>query len=552
MAVLLALGAAACGASSASATPPDAIRVGGPSAPGDAKVAIVGSGGDLRGRAFRVVDSSGRAVLRGRLAGAGGSAAPWRHAARADLSRVRAPGAYRVRFGDLTSRPWIVRTNAVSAPIRAILGFFAANADGREPSPAHGPAHLRDAVVATGPHAGEAFDLTGGWMDAGDMLKFTHTTAYAAAALQVAARLDRADAPALTAAADVGVRWLLKAHPAPDLFIAQVGDERDHELGFRDPAGDDASGKVGIATRVAYANIGGDLGGKAAAALALAAERAGAAPASQAASAPALLDAARDWYAAGVAAGGVAPKLGAPSGDFYSGDTAQDALAAGAAALYRVTGERRYLDDALRYLGAITPDGRLGWNAMAGFAAADLCGALGAPGAADRAARATACAALGAQGRAALARARRGAFRTPGDFTWGQTGESSGAGALAAFAGGAIGLPGGLAGGAAARDWLLGRNPWGASFVTGYGPKAPRHPHHWSSLAGPGRPRGAVVGGPAPLADILAQDLGAPRRSPFDTAGATYEDRVDDYVTSEPAIDYAASAVLLLAALAGR
>jgi hypothetical protein len=30
---------------------------------------------------------------------------------------------------------------------------------------------------------------------------------------------------------------------------------------------------------------------------------------------------------------------------------------------------------------------------------------------------------------------------------------------------------------------------------------------------------------------------------------ATYEDRVADYVTSEPAIDYAASSTLLLAAL---
>lgn len=545
--IALAAAGVAVAAQAASAAAPPAIRVGGPSAPADAKVALVGSNADLRGRPFRVLDGGGRVVLRGALKAAPGSPAPWRRLAQADLSRLRTPGSYRVRAAGLSSRPWVVRAGAQRAPVAAILGYFAANADGGERSPAHGPAHLNDAVIASGPHAGQKFDLTGGWMDAGDMLKFTHTTAYAAAALQAAARLDAADAPALRATADVGVRWLLKAHPAPDLFVAQVGDERDHDLGFRDPAGDDGSGKEGIATRLAYPNIGGDLGGKAALALALAAERA---PADVA---PSLVGAAREWYAAGAAAGGVAPKLPAPAGDFYNGDTAADALAAGAAALFRVTGERAYLDDAIRDLAAIEPDGRLSWNALAGFAAADLCGALGAPAVDDAAARDAACAALRRQGEAAVARAREnGPFSTPGALGWGQTGENGGAGALAALAARATGVRDGAAVGAAARDWLLGRNPWGASFVVGYGPKAPRHPHHWASEQGPGKPRGAVVGGPAPRKDIVEQSFGAPRGGPFSTAAATYEDRLEDYVTSEPAIDYAASSILLLAALTAR
>ncbi len=371
--VTLAAAGVTVAAQTAAAAAPPAIRVGGPSAPADAKIALVGSNGDLRGRPFRVLDGGGRVVLRGKLKAASGSAAPWRRLAQADLSRLSRPGSYRVRAAGLSSRPWVVRGDAQRAPIAAILQYFAANADGAEPSPLHGPAHLDDAVIASGPYAGQRFDLTGGWMDAGDMLKFTSTTAYAAAALQAAARLDAADAPALRATADVGIRWLLKAHPAPGLFVAQVGDERDHDLGFRDPAADDASGTPGIATRLAYPNMGGDLGGAAALALALAAERA---PAEVA---PSLIGAARDWYAAGVAADGPSPKLPAPAGDFYTGENANDALAAGAAALYRVTGERPYLDDALGRLGVQQLDGRLGWNALAGFAAADLCGALGAP-----------------------------------------------------------------------------------------------------------------------------------------------------------------------------
>ncbi|MEV4423090.1 glycoside hydrolase family 9 protein [Patulibacter sp. NPDC049589] len=291
---------------SAEAAPPDAIRVGGPSTPADAKVAIVGSSAKLAGRRFTVVDARGRVVLRGRLTKAPGAPAPWRRASAADLSRLRTPGAYRVRTGRLTSRPWTIASHASTAPITTILRFFAANADGREASPAHGPAHLNDAVVASGPHAGQRFDLTGGWMDAGDTLKFTQTTAYAAAALQAAARLDRADAGRLRATADVGVRWLVKAHPAPELFVAQVGDARDHDLGFRDPATDDASPAPGIGVRQGYPDMGGDLGGKAALALALAAERA-TGPARED-----LLRQAREWYAAGKASGVVAPRLPDP------------------------------------------------------------------------------------------------------------------------------------------------------------------------------------------------------------------------------------------------
>lgn len=150
------------------------------------------------------------------------------------------------------------------------------------------------------------------------------------------------------------------------------------------------------------------------------------------------------------------------------------------------------------------------------------------------------CAKLREAAQAAADQAGTTAFGTPGPFGWGQTALSNGAGAIAALGGRA-----GVAAGA--RDWLLGRNPWGASFVVGYGPGAALHPHHWASVAGPGRPVGAVVGGPADLATLRAQGF-APS-GPYDTAAAAYEDRRDDYVTSEPALDYTAAGILLLAAL---
>ena len=476
-----------------------------------------------------MLDLTARVVFAGTLKRAPGTARPWRHAVQADFTAVTTPGTYRIAVGRLRSRPWVVDDNAARQPIATMLQFFAANSDGNEPSPIHGPSHLNDAMVAGGPYGGQHFDLTGGWMDAGDMIKFTRTTGYVAAVLQAAARLDPEQADALNSAADVGLRWLVKAHPRPDLFIGQVGDERDHDLGFRDPATDDASSDAGIGTRLAYPAAGGDLGGKAAAALAMAAQRA------SGDARDTLLAQAREWYAMGQAANAPA-KL---AGDFYTSTSFVDDLAAGATELYRATGEQPYLEQARVYLTQANKDAAFTWDEFGGFAAADLCGLLGAP-----TIDALGCAVMNDVGAAAIARAQRDAFGIPADFGWGVT-ASSAAGGLAALLAGRSDIA------AAARDYLLGRNPWGASFIVGYGPRSPRHPYHWASVFGPVKPVGAVVGGPAPISAVRRQKLKL-RHNVFSTSRAFYTDDINDYVTSEPAIDYTAASILLLAALRGR
>jgi endoglucanase len=530
----------------AARTAPATIRTGGPSVAGDAKRAVFLAKRPPPGRGFTVTDASGAVVLAGTLTRAAGSAKPWRYAGIADLSALVVPGAYQIVAGRVRApQPWVVVADgsATSAAVRHILRFFAVNSDGLEPSPAHGPSHLNDATVVGGSLDGQRADLTGGWMDAGDTLKFTQTTAFTVVALLVAARLDPPDAQALRDAASVGVRWLLKAHPAPDVFVSQVGEivsdhERDPASGF-DPAQDDASPVPAVSHRQALTGIGWDSGGRTAAALALAAQME-----PDPARRDVLLTAASEWYVAGEQAGGLAPPL--PEDPYPSGSGLDD-MALGAVELHRATGDPQYLVDALDWIDGHELSGSITWDDVGALAAAEFCGMLGAPAPSPEAA-ARGCGLLVSAAQQGAEHAARHALGTPGTLAFGTTAEHGGAGAVLALAAGA-GFAEGRALAADARDWVLGRNAWGRSFVAGLGPGAPERVHHWAVNNGPSAFAGAVVGGPTSL-KILRQQRLRFRKGPFDGPAGAYEDRVANYVTSEVALDYAASTLLLLAALA--
>lgn len=525
---------------------PPVIRTGGPSFATDAKRAVVLSNRALTGRAFTVTDAGGVVALEGTLTKAPGRAAPWRAASIADLTSLTTPGSYTITVGKMRSKqPWVVVGDgaASSAAVRHVVRFFAMNSDGNEPSPIHGPSHLNDATIVGSPLDGTRADLTGGWMDAGDTLKFTQTTAFSVVALLVAARLDPADATALQAAAGVGVRWLLKAHPAANVFVSQVGEinsdhDRDPAEGF-DPAADDQSPVAAVANRQALTGIGWDSGGRTAAALALAAQ---AEP--PGARRTQLLEAAIAWYDAGNRADALAPGL--PE-DPYPSDTGLDDMALGAIELFRATGESQYLADALDWIDGHEFTGSITWNDVGVLAVAEMCGVLGIA-APSPAASAVGCPLLRAAADTSAARAKTNALAAAGDLAFGTTAEHGGAGATLALAA-AAGFDEGRLLAADARDWTLGRNAWGRSFVAGLGVSPPLNVHHWALKQGPAAFAGAVVGGPTTRAILREQKLKF-RKGPFDGPDGVYQDRASNYVTSEVALDYAASTLLLFAAMA--
>src|SRR5262249_42731415 len=147
-----------------------------------------------------------------------------------DLSALHARGTYRVRaLGSLSPLFRIASRSTLFVPrVADTVTFFQAQRDGadvvrrvlrRRPSHLHHSALVvyappryespdSDTIVGASLRpVGGPVDLAGGWMDAGDFLEFTHTTAYAETLLLAARRELGPAAPAsLAAETRVGLR----------------------------------------------------------------------------------------------------------------------------------------------------------------------------------------------------------------------------------------------------------------------------------------------------------------------------------------------------------
>lgn len=530
---------------------------------GDPSTAVVAgpAGTDLVGQAFEVLDDVDRVVARGRLVavpddleGDPVDPAPFGEVALAELPALEVGGDYRVVVAGASDA---VRAESAPYPafLRGLLDLFEFNADGRE-SRRHGASHLHDkaARIANGPLRGTTTNLLGGYMDAGDQVKFTLTIAHAAVLLELALREStstvlRSD---LQRYADIAIRYLRRTHPAEDLFVSLVGHvETDHDAGFRDPAEDDRSEDRRLAHRPAYAFTrrtgGADAAGMVATALALASTRTDGSAGTR------LVGAAREWLA-------LAERLQAPwRNDYYPTATWRDDVAMAQVAIAAVTG-----DGALAATGAQTleealaPQGRVkGWQVqvdgydMAAVPAAMLCGVLqvDARTLVDPGTAARGCDLLAAGVRDAEYKASFDAFGLPAAYVWG-TSRSVGSAVVVAQLADASGDRRADDTVRRGYGWFLGANAWGVRFQAGYGVE---HPYHWAQVLSPDpRPVGAVVGGPAPVESIERNAVApAYEPGPFDTPAVGYRDHRLDYVSNEVSLGYQAPWVLA-AALSAR
>ena len=606
-AVVVAVGVVAAGPSgaAAAATQVRVDQVG--YLPNEAKHAYVLAPKTVQSATFTVADQSGHTALSGQVATTNRGKWNTAYAGVYDItfSALTTSGRYRITVagGVSATSPWFDVASA-NALYGKLLGdgvtFDQVQRDGSDviAGALHRQAsHLNDAsatVYAT-PHfqsdsdvitdadlkkIGGPVDVSGGWFDAGDYLKFTHTAAYNDVLLYASARAV-GNSTAL-AEARFGTDWLTKMWDAKSKTLyLQVGIGSgnaagtfagDHDL-WRRPQADD--GDTDSADRYAAAHrpvfeaaapgkpISPNLAGRVAAAFALAEQ---ADSASNSTRARSELTQATSLYAMAATASPPNPLVTALPNAFYPEDTWRDDMELGAAEIALASQQlgadaAPYLADASKwakaYIGNDTGDTFNLYDTSA-LAHTDLVHALDA--AHDTSGlRTTLINDLERQLNGAAQRAAADPFNAGVDYA--DFDVDSHTLGLIATAGWYHALTGSSQFdefAAEQRGWVLGANAWGVSFTVGEGSTFPHCiQHQVANLDGTTNGQsplavGAVVNGPNG-SDQFDGGLGdfqdgmvhcSVSYSAFDGHSSRFVDDVRSWQTDEPALDMTGAAII--------
>ena len=502
-----------------------------------------------------------------------------------DFTSLNKSGCYFITLGEITSPQFEVAENIFNPLPDQLLEFMRQQRCGYNPW-LDAVCHPFDGRTAYGPlPAGTYLDARGGWHDAGDLLKYLLTASNATAQLLLAYQLGPKESfrddfndlgqtkangiPDVLDEARWGLDWMLRLHPSRDQLYHQVADDRDHR-GWRLPQNETVDYGWGAGSfRVVYFADGqpqglkefksqsngiANIAGRYAAAMALG-YQIWKHDSRLANYAQRLLTAGREVYAMGKLKEGVQQgnSYGAPYR--YEETTWEDDMEWGASELFRATGEKQFISDAVRYARLA---GRESWMGktqtghyqfypfmnVAHYRLYDL-----VPKATKK---------LLAQYyrdglESCVETAKGNPYEVGVPFIWCSnnlvvalatqemlyeimTGDAR----YQRFGNKQI-------------DWLLGRNPWGMSMFTEI-PAAGTYPHdvHLMTIAILKRPvRGGLVDGPV-YRRIFQSLKGVSITEPdpfaaFQDELAVYHDDVKDYSTNEPTMDGTASAILLWA-----
>ncbi len=551
----------------------------------DSKVAVVFSHRPIDGE-FEIVDeATGDVVVSGALRRS--AAQGWGTFAyyyEADFSPVEAPGRYYLQVGEARTPTFGVGRAAYGKAHEDLLGFMRQQRCGYNPF-LDMVCHQRDGRSYYGPMPDSTFvDVSGGWHDAGDQLKYLITGSNATARMLLAYELagsrfgDGTNAlgqpgpngiPDVLDEAKWGLDWLHKMHPAPDQLLHQVADDRDH-VSWKMPDDDSsdygwgpnsyraayfANGRPqGLAQYQSEATGVANLAGRFAAAMAMA-SRLWLADGRDPAFAQKSLRAGREVYAMGKRQEGYQQgnSYGAPYR--YSERTWADDMEWGGAELFKATGDSTYLQDAIRYARLAGPTSWMQRDTAEHYEYYPFVnvGHFALYPLVDAAFQDTLSGYYRDGIERTMARGRGNPFGIGVPFIWCSNNLTT---ALITQ----ILLYEQMTGDRQyhdfmlrQRDWLLGLNPWGTSMFTGIprDGEAPEDVHTSVWALTKREVPGGLVDGPV-LRTIYASLLGIELHEPdefaeFQNDYVVYHDDIGDYSTNEPTMDGTAGAILWMA-----
>lgn len=554
--------------------------------PNSIKVAVWVSKTKQEIATFAVVDAtSGEEVFESDAGRPFGDYGPFRSSYRLDFSAVTDTGTFYIRAGDARSPEFRVAGDVYQGAADFALRYMRQQRSGFNPY-LEDSCHTQDGYTMYGPMPDSTLiDVSGGWHDASDYLQYATTTANATYHLLAAYRdfpevfSDDHLSNGLNGPNDVadvldearwGLAWLLKLHPRPDWLFNQLADDRDH-AGYRLPTEDSVDYGLGAGgPRPVYFATGepqglgayqnrstgvASIAGKFASAFALASQLYADVNHPEA---ELFAQKARSAFQLGIDKPGVSQTAPNKAPYFYEEDNWTDDMQLGAAALWQLTGEQAYYQQAVTFgreeqitpwLGADTAR-HYQWYPFHNFGHYEL---------AVHADRQSAGEFAGYYRNGierVWALAAQNAFYRGVPFIWCSNNLTTSF-AIQCYLYRRLTNDDTYAALEQANfDWLFGCNPWGTSMVYGlptWG-DTPVNPHSSLSAQHNMPLDGGLVDGPVygsifnSLRGIAL--AGEDEYARFQSELAVYHDDSGDYSTNEPTMDGTASLVYLLAAKA--
>jgi hypothetical protein len=495
--------------------------------PHDIKTAVILSNKNLSQSYFSLIDvASNEVVYQDKIDDSTYVYGKFNFCYEIDFSPIKQKGEYLIRVDEIESNSFKV-DGSIYNSIRDSIGlFFKVQRCGPTNPLLHQPCHLSDASIVFGYKDSSARDLTGGWHDAGDYVKFLKTSAYTTYILMFSYEfdskkfdydLDNNNVPDILEEAKVGLDWLLRCNVDNQTLVSQVQNQTDHNIGWRLPENDSLQ-----FNRPAFVSIGKNTIGLYAATLALA-SRIWKEEFYEDNFAQECLSIAEKFYSLR----NEVQDIDTTFSNHYPEKDFNGKLALAAIELYNSTGKEIYLKDALEYGNKAGAD--FWWsvgdiNSLAHYKISKY--------------KPEYSKYIYQNLKHSHNLISKSIFREALRYSWGTTNtflglsfqtilykrltDSDEFDSLSIFQ----------------RDFILGRNPWGISFIYNIGKTFTKDMHSQVGFFNNGYLPGALSAGPAPIEILEKFNI---KRSDtylenFSTDSVKYFDDRADFITNEPTI----------------
>lgn len=504
--------------------------------PEDIKSAVVFSESQVEEKKFEIVSTAnGQIEFTGQIEPSSDSFNKFRYFYTADFSAFNNTGNYRIRISGTDSPGFRIGYDIYNGIVDSLMLFFKEQRCGPTNPILHKVCHLWDVAGLEGKKRNRQIDVTGGWHDAGDYLKFVSTTAYTTYMLIFSYEFDKNkfgfdsngnSVPDVLEEAKIGLDWLLRCNFQRDSLISRVQDFRDHSEKWRLPEDDllkyDRTGSTVISKSEA---------GIYSAVLALAAGVWDQKFRSSAFSRSCLNSALNIYNIKDEL-----PAVKANDSLMYRDKKYFDEFELAAIELFNTTGDSSYLLQAAEYGDKAGSDYWWSYGDICSLAHFRLAAHI--PRFTEY---------MRNNISFFSKRMQNSVFNEGADYSWGTNTTLMGIGLQAILLetlDNSLRLDSLIV---LQRDFILGRNLWGISFIHNIGTHFPVHQHSQVGFFNKGYLPGALSSGPAP-ASILKKyklDFSGNSTNIFNSDSLQYNDEFSDFITNEPTLTGNATAVFV-------